>query len=156
MHMKGELRVSFPPNLADALLSFHEMPEFDMRIESDVSLGSVPMPLQRGASAVIRSAMGRWLISHAVAPRAIRVCSTTNGAATAASPPNATQLGPTPTLPSRGSAGEHGRTSLQPEVNKELDDEDLKRAILSALLKHDRQPTRGSRGFRWGKGLGSN
>ena len=54
LRLVGEMRVSVPPDIAYALLSFTTMPQLDMTIDSEVSLGSVPMPLQRGASAIIR------------------------------------------------------------------------------------------------------
>ena len=73
IQMKGELRLSFPPDLMHTLISFNAMPDFDMSIDSDVSLGSVPMPLQRGASALIRYELRKWLAHKAVAPHAMKI-----------------------------------------------------------------------------------
>lgn len=156
MHMKGELRVSFPPDLGDALLSFQEMPQYDMRIESEVSLGSVPTGLGRGASAVIRAAMGKWVRKHAVAPHAIRVygsSSSASGASPAAKPAAADRQ--PATQPTGGEAAAHGAAKPNPPPPKPaaeaspMSDQDLKKAILSALLKHDRP--RSGRGFPWRK-----
>ena len=73
LRIKGELRLSLPNDLMSVLLSFNSMPAFDMSIDSEVSLGSVPMPLQRGASALIRHELRKWLEKKAVAPHAMRI-----------------------------------------------------------------------------------
>ena len=44
-----------------------------MSIDSEVSLGAVPMPLQRGASALIRHELKKWLSHKAVAPHAMKI-----------------------------------------------------------------------------------
>lgn len=71
IRVSGELRVSFGTELMRTLLSFNQMPSFDMHIDSQVSLGSVPMPLQRGASALIRHELRKWIEKRAVAPHAL-------------------------------------------------------------------------------------
>ena len=48
-----------------------------MSIDSEVSLGSVPMPLQRGASALVRYELRKWLAKKAVAPHAMKLKRTT-------------------------------------------------------------------------------
>ena len=85
IRMRGEVRLSFPPEhmLMHTLLSFNQMPNFDMSIDSEVSLGMVPMPLQRGASALIRHELRKWMKNKAVAPHAIRLKRTEAGVASA-------------------------------------------------------------------------
>ena len=165
------------------------MPNFDMNIESDVSLGSVPMPLQRGASALIRYELRKWLSHKAVAPHAMKIKRTPPGeqqaaeakaAAEAAAvdaaaeaaekaaaagtpsssgfssaqygygssseqpppeppePPAFDAVAPTGGLPSGPEASEIAAFRPRPEPPKPaVSDEDLQRAILAALMKHD-------------------
>ena len=73
MSLKGVISLTLPNDLAFVVFSFHEMPKLQMTMDTTVSLGSVPMPLQRGASALIRAEIKKWLSNTAVAPHSLKI-----------------------------------------------------------------------------------
>ena len=217
IRMRGEMRVSFPPDLMHTLISFNTMPTFDMSIDSEVSLGSVPMPLQRGVSALLRYELRKWMQNKAVAPYAMKIkrsqptdqpqqyggsldkgreaskaaqaafgAAGSSGGSKASgsgdggggggggsqdeaapseeSPPHhpETPAAPTGGVPGGGAGGGGGgggteetvrvrAASDEPQQRPAVSDEDLRRAILAALIKHD-NPRVGvgrSRGGTW-------
>lgn len=195
IRVRGELRLSCDSDLSDTLLSFTTMPKFDMSIDSEVSLGSVPMPLQRGASALIRHELRKWIANKAVAPHAMRlkrsapdedrstalspsrscgtgVCAAPDAVGEVVATPVASLPPPPyntpqassdallggasaatvePTLPTGTGAGddERGATADAPAADHSgarastagdssgVSDEELRRAILAAVMKHD-------------------
>ena len=68
LRLRGELLASFPSDLAYTIFSFTEFPEVNFEVDSDVSLGSVPMPLQRAVAKIMRSELHKWMASRVVAP----------------------------------------------------------------------------------------
>lgn len=73
LRLRGELTATFPPDLAYAIVSFVEFPEVKFEVDSDVSVGAVPMPLKSAVSHKIRAELHKWMASRVVAPSAMRV-----------------------------------------------------------------------------------
>ena len=108
LSLRGELAASFPPNLAYAVICFREFPEVRrlpppctgalrggigrrclspprmhqvrFEVDVDVSMGTVPMPLQSAISNKIRAELHKWMASRVVAPRAMRINRKLDGA----------------------------------------------------------------------------
>ena len=73
VRMRGTCRTSFPADMGHVLISFQEMPSVTFETDSDVSLGSVPMPFQRAVTALVREQLSKWLTKHCVAPHALKL-----------------------------------------------------------------------------------
>ena len=56
------------------------MHQVRFEVDSDVSVGTVPMPLQSAVSNKIRAELHKWMASRVVAPRAMRINRNVDGA----------------------------------------------------------------------------
>ncbi len=73
LRLRGEMTMSFPPDMAHAIISFVDTPEVQFEVDSDVSVGAVPMPLKSAVSHKIRAELHKWMASRVVAPQAMRI-----------------------------------------------------------------------------------
>ena len=73
LRLRGEMTMSFPPDMAHAIISFVDTPEVQFEVDSDVSVGAVPMPLKSAVSHKIRAELQKWMASRVVAPQAMRI-----------------------------------------------------------------------------------
>lgn len=123
--VKGQVRADFlmPLGLGGVKLGFVRKPKLAMDLESTVSLGLVPVPVQDQIADIVRELMDDWLVQNVVEPnsmifrpapvptQAVATCRGDGGKATSASGDRA----PPETLPSGP-----------------VDDE-MERAVLAAL-----------------------
>jgi len=73
LKLRGEMTACFPPDLGHVTFSFVELPEVKFEIDSETSIGSVPTPLQRGVSKLIKHQLTKWMSARVVAPNSMRI-----------------------------------------------------------------------------------
>jgi len=152
LRLRGELTATFAPDLAYAIISFVEFPEVQFEVDSDVSVGAVPMPLKSAVSHKIRAELHKWMASRVVAPSAMRVNRKHEGApkdqptlqrVSLKSQAHAADQSPHPqTEPSYVVSGSEVGASVSAVAVQSskapVTDEQLQQAILAALVSTNR------------------
>jgi len=139
LKLTGRLRVDLvsPLGQGGVKLGFVKYPKVGMDLETSVSLGFVPVPIQDQIADIVRAQMDDWLVKHIVMPRAMHF--KPFGSSTPAPPSTAR----TSTFRGEGSASTHdlGPHIMRKESCASLNgsdgaydvDDEMERAVLAAL-----------------------